>query len=68
MNSIENDPRIIKAKELLKACAETPGGHMAAYFVQEIEQLVRDAGGTFSDIGTTAEKLRKLGGVETEQR
>jgi len=67
MNSIENDPRIMKARELLKACQESPGGHMTAYFVQEIERLVRDAGGTFTDIDTTAEKLRKLGGVETEQ-
>jgi hypothetical protein len=59
-----NDPRIIKAKELLKACSETCGGHMNAFFVKEIEQLVRDAGGTFSDIGTTAERLRQLGGAE----
>lgn len=64
----ENDPRIIRARELLKACKESPGGHMTAYFVKEIEHLIRDAGGTFTDIGTTAEKLRKLGGEETEQR
>jgi hypothetical protein len=68
MNANGNDPRIIQAKELLKACEETPNGHMTAYFVKEIEQLIRDAGGTFSDIGTTAEKLRKLGGAETELR
>jgi histidinol phosphatase-like PHP family hydrolase len=66
MNSIENDPRIMKARELLKACQESPGGHMTAYFVKEIERLVRDAGGTFFDIGTTAEKLRELGGNEIQ--
>jgi hypothetical protein len=64
MDSIENDLRIIRAKELLKACKETPGGHMTAYFVKEIERLVQDAGGTFADLGTTAEKLRQLGGSE----
>ncbi len=67
MDNLENDPRIIRAKELVKTCEQAPNGHMNAYFVREIEQLVRDAGGTFFDIGTTAEKLRSLGGVESQQ-
>lgn len=66
MENIQNDPLIIKAKELLKACEEAPGGHLNAYLVQEIVRLVRDAGGTFFDIGTTAEHLRALGGMEIQ--
>lgn len=66
MSDIKNHPSIAKAKELLQACEESPGGHFNAYLVQEIVKLVRDAGGTFSDIGTTAEKLRILGGAEIQ--
>ena len=61
---IIEDERIASARQLYAACEENPGGHMVRHFVERIVGLIQDAGGTFTDIGTTAERLRQLHGGE----
>lgn len=64
MSDIIEDERITEARQLYAACEENPDGHMVRYFVERIIALIQDAGGTFTDIGATAEKLRQLHGGE----
>lgn len=53
-----------EAKKLVTTCEENPKGSMNQFWVEKIEKLVRDSGGTFEQLGTTAERLRQLSGQE----